>query len=330
MIFINTLIMGILISISSYSWMGMWMGLEINMLSIIPLMNNSKNMFSSEASLKYFITQSMASMILLFSIIMMLSNIEFITPMMNSSWSMIMSMSLLTKLGAAPFHFWFPEVMEGLNWINCTIILTIQKIAPSILLINNELNTKMMISIISISLLIAGMMGFNQTSLRKIMTFSSINHIAWMITAMMISLSIWLIYFIIYTIISINIIFMFYSTNSFYLKQLINSMNKNKIMKFTLMLNFLSLAGLPPFLGFLPKWLTINWLIFNDFYLLTFLLIILTMISMYIYIRIIFTTLIINHNENMNKISIKNYFMILFNFISINSLIIFTLLFNMM
>nr|YP_010234359.1 NADH dehydrogenase subunit 2 [Trictenotoma davidi]QTA72345.1 NADH dehydrogenase subunit 2 [Trictenotoma davidi] len=328
-IFFNSMMLGTLISISSYSWLSMWMGLEINLLSIIPLFSSTKNIFSSESSLKYFITQALASLILLFSIIMMLSTTEFITKTLNPTLLILLNSALMTKLGAAPFHFWFPEVMEGLNWFNCLIMLTWQKIAPMILIMNNQFNNNFMVFIIMMSLIISTTMGFNQISLRKILTFSSINHIAWMISSMMISFTIWLIYFLIYSLITINIIIMFLYFNSFYMKQLINSFNNNKMLKFSFMVNFLSLGGLPPFIGFMPKWLTINWMINNNFYLLTFLLITLTLIMLYIYIRIIFTSLIMSYTENKTTNINPNKFLFYFtNFILITSLIMCTYLFN--
>nr|ARH54338.1 NADH dehydrogenase subunit 2 [Cyrtanaspis phalerata] len=326
--FLNLMIMGTMISVSSYSWFSMWMGLEINLLSIIPLFNNTKNMFSSEASMKYFIVQAMASMILLFSIIMMFLLTEFINPLMNSNLLMIMNSALLMKIGSAPFHFWFPEVMEGLNWMNCLILLTWQKIAPMVLIMNNNLNVKFLFIITIFCLLVSALMGFNQISLRKIMAFSSINHIGWMISSMMISKSIWFIYFSIYTFISINLISIFLLFNCYFINQLISLLNSNKMIKINFMMNFLSLGGLPPFIGFLPKWLNVNWLINNNNFLLAFILIILTLITLFIYIRIMFSTIVIMHNEFKLKLNSLNYSFLTFNFISLILLMFSTMMFN--
>nr|AXS65049.1 NADH dehydrogenase subunit 2 [Tenebrionoidea sp. 5 KM-2017] len=328
LMFFNLMALGTMISISSYSWMGMWMGLEINLLSIIPLLNSSKNMLKSESSLKYFISQALASLIMLFSIITMLSTTEFITIQVNSSLILILNSSLLTKMGAAPFHFWFPEVMEGQNWNLCLIILTWQKIAPMILLMNNTININFMTFTILASLIVSALMAFNQTSLRKILTFSSINHLAWLNTSILISFSFWLIYFIIYCITTLNIIIMFKMTNSFYLKQLINALNKNKLFKLTLLLNFFSLSGIPPFIGFLPKWLVINWLTLKNFYWLNFILIIMTLVMIFIYMQIIFSSLLLNFNENLNSINFNHFTLIFINILTLLSMIFCTLIFN--
>nr|QNG56236.1 NADH dehydrogenase subunit 2 [Platisus obscurus] len=326
-LFLNSLILGSLISISSYSWFSIWMGLEINLLSIIPLLNNPKNIFPSEAAMKYFITQTMASVILLFTIILIMNKMD--NMIINMNFLMIMlNSTLLTKMGAAPFHFWFPEVMEGLNWFNCFIILTWQKIAPMIIMMYNINLIKFFTSIILISSLIGSIMGLNQISLRKIFTFSSINHIGWMISTMLYNQSIWFIYFITYTIINLNLISIFMKFNIFQMKQLFNSLNNNKSIKFLFMLNFLSIAGIPPFLGFMPKWLTINNLINNKLFFISFFLIIFTLISLYFYLRMMFSTMILNSSEKMNNIYNKNFLIYFFNFMNLMGLLICTLIFN--
>nr|YP_009935657.1 NADH dehydrogenase subunit 2 [Mylabris calida]QNS38535.1 NADH dehydrogenase subunit 2 [Mylabris calida] len=329
-LFFNSMILGTLIAISSYSWLGMWMGLEINLLSIIPLMNSSKNMYASEASLKYFITQVMASLILLLSIILMLISTEFISPMMNSAMEILLNSALLTKLGAAPFHYWFPEVMEGLNWFNCVILLTWQKIAPMALLMNSPFQINFMIFIILSSLIVSTLMSLNQISLRKIMAFSSINHIAWMLSAMLTSFSVWFIYLLVYMMITFNIVYLFNHGKLFFINQLPAFLNQNKTSKLSLMINFLSLGGLPPFLGFLPKWFTVNWMVFNGLSILAFILIILTLAVLFIYVRLILSSLTIMHTETklpVEKLSVLPAFM--FNLISLFSLIACTFLFNL-
>nr|YP_010350043.1 NADH dehydrogenase subunit 2 [Metoecus javanus]QZQ52999.1 NADH dehydrogenase subunit 2 [Metoecus cf. javanus JL-2021a]UOI84441.1 NADH dehydrogenase subunit 2 [Metoecus javanus]UOI84454.1 NADH dehydrogenase subunit 2 [Metoecus javanus] len=329
-LFSSMMVLGTLMAISSYSWFSMWMGLEINLLSIIPLMSSTKNMLSSEATIKYFLTQTMASLILIFSIINMLLLNENIAQVFDNMMMMTLNSSLLTKLGAAPFHFWFPEVMEGLSWLNCLILLTWQKIAPMILIMNNKMNNYFMITIIVFSLMVSTLMGLNQTSLRKILSFSSINHIAWMLSAQMASHSIWLIYFLVYFLTNCMVIMLFQKTNIFYMKQLIMALSNNKKLKFTFMLNFFSLSGLPPFLGFLPKWLTINWLMLNNQNMLSMFLILFTLIFMYIYTRIIFSALVIQINES--KIILNSQMKWLLNFMNLftmMSIFICTVMFNL-
>nr|ARH54481.1 NADH dehydrogenase subunit 2 [Melolontha hippocastani] len=328
MLFTVSLIMGSLIAISSYSWMGMWMGLEINLLSIIPLMSNTNNMMSSEAALKYFITQALASALLLFSIITLSLNFHYLN--FNSYFTLILNTSLLTKMGAAPFHFWFPEVMDGLNWTTAFIMLTWQKIAPMILIMHFSQSIQYLVLIIISSMMISGIMGLNQTSLRKIMAYSSINHIGWMISTILISEIMWIYYFIIYFFINFNIIVFFKKFNIFHLKQLFISMNFSFLLKFFFILNFLSLGGLPPFLGFLPKWITIQTLIMSNMFTLPVMMTVMTLVTLYFYLRITFTSILLNSDELTfyTNPPIKMNWILTFNFITLVSLLFSTILFN--
>nr|YP_009236626.1 NADH dehydrogenase subunit 2 [Telchinia jodutta]AMJ17095.1 NADH dehydrogenase subunit 2 [Telchinia jodutta] len=286
MFFLFILFFSTMIVISANSWLSCWIGLEINLLSFIPLMSTPLNLLNSEASLKYFLTQSIASINFLFSImfgLLLAKNFFF-----NNLMLILINSTLLVKMGSAPFHFWFPNVMEGLSWFNNFILMTWQKISPMILL-SYCMNFNYMILIMILNVLIGTIGSFNQSSLRKLMAFSSINNLGWMISALLISKNLWLTYFLFYSMFLFIFCFIFYITNIFYINQLFN-FNFNYYIKFTIMLNFLSLGGLPPFLGFFPKWLIINYLILNKFVITTFIFIMSSLIMLFVYIRIIYSS----------------------------------------
>nr|YP_010155471.1 NADH dehydrogenase subunit 2 [Haemagogus tropicalis]QQX45051.1 NADH dehydrogenase subunit 2 [Haemagogus tropicalis] len=331
-IFLIMLILGSLITISSNSWLGAWMGLEINLLSFIPLMNdNKKNLMSTESSLKYFLIQAFASSILLFSIIFMMlffNNNWMINDNLNN---LLILSTLLLKSGAAPFHFWFPGVMEGLNWMNNLILMTWQKIAP-LMLISYNMNYNFFLFSIILSMIIGALGGLNQISLRKLMAFSSINHLGWMLMAMMNNELLWFSYFLLYSILSMSIILMFNDFKLYYFNQMFNFSLVNPLIKFFMLLNLLSLGGLPPFLGFLPKWLIIQNLIeLNEFFLL-FISVCLTLITLYFYLRMSYSIYMLNYNKNAwnmtNSYNNNNMNLILtLNFISITGLMIITIIY---
>nr|QGA73977.1 NADH dehydrogenase subunit 2 [Chrysomela populi] len=328
-IFFLTMVLGTLITIASYSWFSMWIGLEINLLSIIPLLKSPKSLYPTEAIMKYFITQALASAMLMFSIVTMM-NLNTIFSSFNSTMMIILNSAILTKMGAAPFHSWFPEVMEGMNWNNSMIMLTWQKIAPMILFSYNLQMTFFISFVIITSAVVSGILGLNQISLRKILAYSSINHISWMIASMLSMKMIWILYFLIYTIISANIIIILKYFNIFTLKQLFMSLTSNKLMKILFIMNFLSLSGLPPFLGFLPKWLVINGLIQNKFFSLSIILITFTLITIFFYLRLLFPTLTLIMNETLNfESKILNFKIIFTNSITLFGLFICTLTFSL-
>nr|AYR05206.1 NADH dehydrogenase subunit 2 [Coleoptera sp. ACP-2013] len=327
-LFFNFMILSTLITISAYTWFSMWLGLEINLLSFIPLMKSQNNKFPAEASLKYFIVQALASTMILFVIILSLNYLDYLPSNLNLEYLMIMNSALLMKMGAAPFHAWFPEVIEGLGWMNSLILLTWQKLGPMILIMYNFEMNNFFSYIIIFSSIIGSFLGLNQVSLRKILAYSSINHIAWLLSSMFYFKMMWMNYFLIYSMILCNIITIMYLLNIFYLNQLIMTINYSKLIKLFFMLNFLSLAGLPPFLGFMPKWLVINSLIENNFLILSIILILSTLITLYFYLRITMSSLTISKEELLIKVEKINYFFITWlNFLSLAGLLFCTSIF---
>ena len=249
----------------------------------------------------------------------------------NNFYELLILSTLLLKNGAAPFHFWFPQVIEGLRWINNLILITWQKIAP-LILISYNINYKFFLIIIILSIIIGALGGLNQTSLRKLIAFSSINHLGWILIAIINNELLWLIYFIFYFFLSISIILLFNNFKLFHFNQIFNFSIINPIIKFFLFLNLLSLGGLPPFLGFLPKWLVIQNLIeINQFFLL-FISVCLSLITLYFYLRISYSIYILNFNKNswilINYFNNKNIKLILtINFFSIIGLLIISLIY---
>nr|AVY52168.1 NADH dehydrogenase subunit 2 [Lepidoptera sp. 1 TS-2018] len=327
MFFLFILFFSTLISISSNSWFGCWIGLEINLLSFIPLISNSNNMLASEASLKYFLTQSIASINFLFSILLkmiLLKNFES-----NNIISIMINSSLLMKMGSAPFHFWFPNIMEGMSWFNNFILMTWQKITPMILL-SYYFNKNLIIIIIILNSIIGAIGGLNQVSLRKLMAFSSINNLSWMLSSIMISENLWIFFLFMYSFIISMMCFFFYILNMFFINQLF-IFNMNYMIKLFFFINFLSLGGLPPFIGFFPKWIVINFLLINKFFIITFILIMMSLILLFFYIRIIYSSFMFNYMKlKWMKFFIKNnllYFINFLSFISISGMILSTFIF---
>nr|YP_010946908.1 NADH dehydrogenase subunit 2 [Salganea raggei]WGO57665.1 NADH dehydrogenase subunit 2 [Salganea raggei] len=296
-LFMMILISGLLITASSSSWVGAWMGLEINLLSFIPLMSDSNNIFTTEAALKYFLIQALASSSLLF-IILSKSILESMFSFIHSSMtSIIIAAPLLMKMGAAPLHWWFPGVMEGLSWMNCFILMTIQKIAPLILISYSINFNQFMTSIVIMSILIGTIGGYNQISLRKILTYSSINHMGWMLTAMMLSENLWFLYFLIYTLLTLSVISIIAPTQMSFVNQTYSINVDSKIIKLMMYSALLSLGGLPPFLGFLPKWIIIQQMIINWSTTIIIIMVVMSLTTLYYYLRITYSSMIMLSSE---------------------------------
>jgi NADH-ubiquinone oxidoreductase chain 2 len=100
----TTLITGILESLSSNSCFGASMGLEINLLSFIPLILMHNNVYTTEASIKYFIIQALASSTLLFIIIISSLSERIFSLERGTFMSVTIITPLIIKSGAAPLH----------------------------------------------------------------------------------------------------------------------------------------------------------------------------------------------------------------------------------
>nr|YP_220588.1 NADH dehydrogenase subunit 2 [Harpiosquilla harpax]AAT85818.1 NADH dehydrogenase subunit 2 [Harpiosquilla harpax] len=286
-LFFSTLMFGMMMAVSSSSWFTAWMGLELNLLSFIPLISSETNQFSSEASLKYFLTQALASAMILLAASAMTTGVMFS--------SFLLSTALLIKMGAAPFHMWFPMVAEGLGWLQFIILSTLQKGAPMMLLSYTMEETYWLILLIVVtSALVGALGGINQLMLRKMMSYSSIGHTAWMLSALLISEALWVIYFFVYCITSITIALFFYHKQAYHLSHLISSASQKTQQSTIMFMSLLSLGGLPPFTGFIPKWITIQELAVSNYSFLAFFLIMGTLINLYYYLRLTLNSFMMN------------------------------------
>lgn len=329
-IFIRIIIIGRLITISSSSWLGIWIGLEINLLSFIPLIIDKKNILCPESAVKYFLIQTIASLIFLFISIFFISKLNLYFRFYKINYeNIIIVRRIILKLGAAPIHFWLPNIIEGLSWNNTLIILTWQKIAPLMIISITSIN-KFVILFIIFSSLVGSIGGLNQTSFKKILVYSSINHISWLLLANLINNIIWNFYFFLYMFINYRIIIILKIYNLHNVNQLYLNKSNNLLIKFCFIINILSLGGLPPFIGFFPKWIIIENLILTNNSFILLILIITTLITLYFYTRLTFSAFLFNYPRfSWNKLfNINNFLLkknLFINFLIILSLIIFSI-----
>lgn len=263
-------------------------------MSFIPLIRDDK-LISTEASLKYFLTQALASISLLFAVILII--IKSFNSISSQLFEIIIFSALLIKRGSSPFHFWFPKVIEGLNWWNAFILITWQKVAP-LILISYLINKPLILIRVVLSTIVGGLGGLNQTSLRKLIVYSSINHLGWLLAAIYINNWLWMNYLLFYSLLIASIVFLFYNFKASHINQLFIIFFINKNFKFILFLNLISLGGLPPFLGFFPKLIVIQLLTLNNQITLLIFILIITLITLYFYLRLCYRAFILNYYEN--------------------------------
>nr|AFH56363.1 NADH dehydrogenase subunit 2 [Zimmerius gracilipes] len=290
LIFSMSLLLGTTITISSNHWVMAWTGLEINTLAILPLISKSHHPRAIEASTKYFLIQATASTLLLFS---SMANAWFtgqwdITQLNHPMSCMLLTTAISMKLGLVPFHFWFPEVLQGSSLMTSLLLATIMKFPPTVLLLltSPSLNPTLLSMMAIASAALGGWMGLNQTQIRKILAFSSISHLGWMTIILIYSPKLTLITFYLYSLTTAAIFLALTSTNTLKLTTLMTTWSKTPTLIATLMLILLSLAGLPPLTGFLPKWLIIQELTKQDLTAAATVIALLSLLGLFFYLRL--------------------------------------------
>nr|AFN41439.1 NADH dehydrogenase subunit 2 [Hipposideros cineraceus] len=290
----STIILGTLIVMMSSHWLLVWIGFEMNMLAIIPMLMKRFNPRAMEASTKYFLTQATASMLLMLAIIINLlySGQWTITNMLNPIASTIMTLALAMKLGLSPFHFWVPEVTQGIPLSSGLILLTWQKLAPLSILyqIAPSINLDLLLSISMLSIIIGGWGGLNQTHLRKIMAYSSIAHMGWMTAILAYNPTMMLLNLTLYILMTTTTFMLLMHTSSTTTLSLSHSWNKTPLITTSILAMMLSLGGLPPLTGFLPKWMIIQELTKNNSIILPTLMAIIALLNLYFYMRLAYST----------------------------------------
>nr|AER58865.1 NADH dehydrogenase subunit 2 [Schizoeaca coryi] len=303
LISIMSLFLGTTITISSNHWAMAWTGLEINTLAILPLISKPHHPRAIEAATKYFLVQAAASTLLLFS---STTNALFtgqwdITQLTHPISCLLMTTAISIKLGLVPFHFWFPEVLQGSSLTTGLLLATIMKFPPItlILLTSSSLNHTLLTIMAISSAALGGWAGLNQTQTRKVLAFSSISHLGWMIIIIIYNPKLTLITFYLYCLMTAAIFLTLKTTKILKLSSMMTAWTKIPSLSATLMLALLSLAGLPPLTGFLPKWLIIQELTKQEMTSTATIIALLSLLGLFFYLRLAYcATITLPPNSN--------------------------------
>nr|WNH21869.1 NADH dehydrogenase subunit 2 [Bothus lunatus] len=291
---LSTLIMGLgagtTLTFASSHWLLAWMGLEINTLAIVPLMAQHHHPRAVEAATKYFLTQAAAAATLLFA--------TTTNAWMTGQWDIyqaahplttaLVAAALALKVGLAPLHSWLPEVLQGLDLTTGLILSTWQKLAPFALLLQVQAGpvSSALLLMGILSTLIGGWGGLNQTQLRKILAYSSIAHLGWMALVLQFSPSLSLLSLVLYILMTSSVFLTFKASKATTLNGLALSWSKTPALAATTPLLLLSLGGLPPLTGFMPKWLILHELTKQDLPALATIAALSALLSLYFYLRL--------------------------------------------
>ena len=299
------MLFSICLIISTNRWLVAWLALEINLLVFIPIILKKNRKYQTEARLKYFLIQATASVILLISLY---------TLNMPGVWgNTILAVALLIKIGAAPLHQWVVSVLPGLSWHSVFILLVPQKVGPVLLFSSfiRALSISVVGFFIVASSLVGAAGGLVSSTLKKIIVYSSVRQLGWILSRVMIEKYLWVIYFFVYGSVLRTILYSFAQIKAKSLSSLF--MLKKQRLKVILIINVLSLGGMPPFSGFLAKIAVLYSAAGSSILSLMPILLFRTILSLFFYLRIASSNIFNNSrkvlfNKNLNLASAKLIF----------------------
>nr|YP_008758278.1 NADH dehydrogenase subunit 2 [Oxygymnocypris stewartii]YP_009772665.1 NADH dehydrogenase subunit 2 [Gymnocypris waddellii]ATL23299.1 NADH dehydrogenase subunit 2 [Gymnocypris chui]UER93907.1 NADH dehydrogenase subunit 2 [Oxygymnocypris stewartii x Schizopygopsis younghusbandi]AGX84994.1 NADH dehydrogenase subunit 2 [Oxygymnocypris stewartii]AKH03357.1 NADH dehydrogenase subunit 2 [Oxygymnocypris stewartii]ANK78500.1 NADH dehydrogenase subunit 2 [Oxygymnocypris stewartii] len=309
---LSSLGLGTTLTFASSHWLLAWMGLEINTLAITPLMAQHHHPRAVEATTKYFLTQATAAAMILFA--------STTNAWVTGEWSInnlstpiastMFAAALALKIGLAPMHFWMPEVLQGLDLTTGLIMSTWQKLAPLALIVQvaQAVDPLLLTTLGVMSTLVGGWGGLNQTQLRKILAYSSIAHMGWMVVVIQYAPHL--------TMFALGTYIIMTSTAFLTLKMLLatkvstlaTAWSKNPVLASTAALVMLSLGGLPPLTGFIPKWMILEELTKQDLPIIATIMALAALVSLYFYLRMCYAmTLTISPNTTTSTAPWRTY-----------------------
>nr|ALO64823.1 NADH dehydrogenase subunit 2 [Andrena minutula] len=268
--------------------MFMWMTLEISTVSFISMIIMSK---SYNASIIYFIISFISSTIMFLGFMF--------HPSINMN--MLISASILIKIAMFPFNYWFNLMSKSINYMNLGMLMTLMKFIPlNIMHLLTELN-QFILPVIMASMIISPIMTINKYSLKMILSYSSIHQTSLMVMIMYMNFHMFIMYFIMYSLMTINLLNMLHHMNSKLKYEFISS-KKTKIMFFMMMISY---SYFPPMTTFIMKWSIIENLIMmnNQFKLITIMVMLSSFVMIWSYLNFMNNN-IMNYN-NFNKMFMK-------------------------
>nr|YP_009232575.1 NADH dehydrogenase subunit 2 [Lefua costata]AMA34376.1 NADH dehydrogenase subunit 2 [Lefua costata] len=300
-ILLSSLGLGTTLTFASSHWLLAWMGLEINTLAITPLMAQQHHPRAVEATTKYFLTQATAAAMILFAATTnaWLTGEWDINNLSHPFASAMTITALALKIGLAPMHFWLPEVLQGLDLLTGLILSTWQKLAPFALIIQiaPAIDPLILTSLGLLSTLVGGWGGLNQTQLRKILAYSSIAHMGWMLIILQYAPQLTLLTLSMYIFMTSTAFLSLKAASATKINTLTTMWSKAPILASTTALALLSLGGLPPLTGFMPKWLILQEMTKQELPLTATIMALAALLSLYFYLRLCYAmTLTISPN----------------------------------
>ena len=309
---------GALIMFSFWNMAMLFLGIEILSISLYIMAGSKRfDVRSNEAGFKYFLMGSFASGFLLFGIALIygatrsfhLANIAAyvtagnISPIFYVGMTMML-VAMLFKVAAVPFHFWSPDVYEGAPALVTTLMSTLVKIAAFgafyrlfyVCFLDTLGSINLILAIVTAATIILGnLTALSQINFKRLLAYSGISHAGYLLLALISmkggTANAIFYYSSGYAIATIGAFAVAILVFKAMKNENIDAFNglgkKNPLLAAALTMSMLSLAGIPPFAGFLGKYYIFSEAIKNGQIALTFIAVLNSIIGVYYYFKVI-------------------------------------------
>nr|UEP17961.1 NADH dehydrogenase subunit 2 [Ophiocreas oedipus] len=277
----------------SSNWFLIWLWVELNSLCLIPILSGDSSLRCVESTIKYYVFQAFGSVTFLLGILFryfFYSNLSVLGDYGVIPYFLVV-LGLCIKAGVFPLHFWFVDVISGLKFYEGAFVAVVSKVIPIyLLIILSGQSSLALYSLIGLgSVIIGSIFGLSQLQLRKILSLSSVSHLGWLIVLFP-YLVIWVSgsLFFVYVLMTLPLFWIggFYSVEHYFK---VKGLWSNFSFVFVFVVSILSLAGFPPLLGFFYKWVMLYFLVIKGNYLMVAILILLSLVSLYFYLNLVFS-----------------------------------------
>nr|ARJ63896.1 NADH dehydrogenase subunit 2 [Bemisia sp. WTT-2017] len=266
------------------NWLMIWYLMDICLILFMGICGSSGGYSTSESMMKYYLIQVSFSLIMLVFMFFYILNLGFL-------FSIVLMVGLLVKMGMFPFHFWLVLICGKLEWTSFYVLSTLMKLIP-LMLLYYLFSISSFFFVVASSTVFGGLMGLNSGVIQKMIVYSSMVNICWFLYSLSISLILFWFYFTSYICMLGWLMNLLSKHKIFYINQF--SFNHISLASKVMMLIYsLSIAGFPPFLGFMIKWMVINYLWYFGLKILISLMILFSLLAVYYYLQMFFFIMVV-------------------------------------
>lgn len=344
---------GIVLMVSYHNLSMLFIGIEIMSICMYILAGIKKKDFASnEAALKYFLMGAFSTGILLFGITLVygaagsfdleaikhyiLSDPNGVSPLLYTGITLLI-IALAFKVGAAPFHFWAPDVYEGSPSLVTAYMSTVVKTAGFAAFLRlimfsfapvQDFWVPIIITLAVLSLLIGNVTAVYQQHFKRMLAYSSISHVGYMLFSLLAlngsSDNAVFVYAAAYSVASIIafavLILMQRQVGNDSFDSFNGLARKNPFLALTLTIAMLSLAGIPLTAGFIGKFMMFSRALASYHVVLVVFAVLNAIVGIYYYFRVIVAMYF--RQEDRKELSVPVYFKIVLGFSALVTIVL--------